>query len=238
MRIIKLVSKSALTLIAFLAVNANLFADVSSTFAVGINKEEAEKAEINALLEDTFELKAQYWARRVAVQKDISVSGVELLAKDWPGSQDYNKALIKAIKSNIKSGNYGNLNSLEQEKLEAAQEKIEKITDPDNNKEQLANALSYEDCLRVKANYWADMIANDERNEMNLSRLETLAKNWDGYGDQNEELIRTVKNRLSENNREKVREDIGLKGEDAVTACSAKYFEKAVAKKQKPFNID
>lgn len=92
-----------------------------------VNAADKKDKKIQKMQESVFDLKARYWAYRVAEKKDVTFEELSKSSLNWIGSREYNQKLINKIEENIKKGNTKPLSEKEQKKLDKNNEKIRKF---------------------------------------------------------------------------------------------------------------
>jgi len=144
------------------------FAGAQRTF---ISNEDIKK--ITAINMRVLDISAQYWARRVMVEKDVTIGQLEQNSAYWIGEPAYNKELIKQVKKNIQDGNYAPLTKEEEEKLNDARLAARAILKPATADKATQATLTDEYCLSLQGRYWAWRVAEDED-----TSVEELYKEW------------------------------------------------------------
>ena len=88
-----------------------------------VERRRLRNKQITKILEPTFEIDAQYWAWRIAKEKDTTYDELFKNSFHWIGEMSRHARLLKRIKENLETGNTNKLTDEEYKRMSEAIEK-------------------------------------------------------------------------------------------------------------------
>jgi hypothetical protein len=175
----------------------------SGAAASGKTAAQEKRAAADAMHLEILEVEALYWARRIAVVRDISYDGLYANSERWVMGGEVRDKLFSRIKEILDSGAARDLTDEEHDRYDTGLERIRTIfgNNVPKTPQQLRVKAGREEIdvisrriMDVEARYWAWRISVVK--DINYEDLSGKSKNWIGKTETKKELFRKIKELL------------------------------------------